>query len=314
MVIQGGPHRSVMLREAVDLIRPPHGGVLVDATVGTGGHTEALLEAVGPEGKVYGIDRDPGALDFSRHRLARFGQRFVAIHGDYRDLAALLLDEDVQAVDGVLADLGISSLQLDDPGRGFAFRLDGPLDMRLDRESGPTATDLLATLPEKELAEILYKFGEERRARPVARAIIRERSQRPIRTTRHLAELVERVMGPRSRRYRIHPATRTFQALRIAVNHELEGLNRLITEAVPLLRQDARLVVISFHSLEDRTIKHTFRSLAERCTCPPKLPVCGCGRENFIRIVTPRPLRPTTRETEENVRSRSARLRAAEKL
>ena len=314
MISQVGPHRPVLPRETMKLIRPRPGAVLVDATVGAGGHAEEFLRAVGPEGKVYGIDRDPGALAFSRRRLARFGPRFVPVRGDYRDLVELLHGEGVYVVDGVLADLGISSLQLDDPSRGFAFRVDGPLDMRMDPESGLTAADLLATLSEKELRELLSKYGEEKRAGAVARAIVRWREQRPLQGTRQLAELVGRVAGGRARRHRINPATRTFQALRIAVNQELEGLNKLVTDAVTLLRGGSRLVVISFHSLEDRVIKHTFRSLAERCTCPPNLPVCGCGLEDLIRILTPRPVRPTKQEIEENVRSRSARLRAAERL
>jgi 16S rRNA (cytosine1402-N4)-methyltransferase len=314
MVAEVEPHRPVLLREALEALRPQPGGVIVDVTLGAGGHAEALLEAIGPGGRLYGIDRDPHALRLAQHRLARFEDRFIAIHGNHLDLIELLRERGVNCVDGIVADLGISSLQLDDPDRGFALRLEGPLDMRMDPRQGPTAADLLATLPEGDLAEILFRFGEERRARAIARAIVRERAERPLRTTTALAELVARVAGPRARRYRIHPATRTFQALRIAVNREIEGLDRLVEDAAGLLRRGGRLVFISFHSLEDRAVKNALRALAERCVCPPDLPVCACGRERVIRILTSRPIRPTEEEVRGNPRARSARLRAGEKL
>jgi 16S rRNA (cytosine1402-N4)-methyltransferase len=219
------------------------------------------------------------------------------------------------AVDGVLADLGISSAQLDDPARGLSFQADGPLDMRMDATgTEPTAADLLAGAEEQELRRILRQYGEERLAGPIARAIVRARSEQPLRSTRQLRELVERVAGPAARRFAIHPATRTFQALRIAVNDELSGLDTLVTAAASLLRRRGRLVVISFHSLEDRAVKHAMRALAQRCTCPPGLPVCGCGRENVLAVLTPRPIRPTGAEVAANPRARSARLRAAERL
>ncbi len=314
MTIPASPHRPVMLHEVLEWLRPSPGSTLVDCTVGAGGHTEALLEAVGQDGRVLGIDRDLESLSFARKRLARFGERFTAIHGDARDLGELLEDREVWAVDGIVADLGISSLQLDDPDRGFAFSADGPLDMRMNRKGGTTAADLLATLPETELRTILRRYGEERQAGAIARAIVREREREPLTTTRQLAELVKRVAGPKSRRYRIHPATRSFQALRIAVNDELGGLDRLVISGVKLLRRGGRLAVISFHSLEDRAVKHAMRSLAERCICPPKLPMCGCGRENLIKILTGKPLRPTENEVRENARARSSRLRVAERI
>jgi 16S rRNA (cytosine1402-N4)-methyltransferase len=314
MVAEVGPHRPVLLRETLESLRPRSGSVIVDATLGPGGHAEAVLDAIGPGGRLYGIDRDPFALRLARRRLARFGSRFVPLHGNHLDLTGLLHDLGIEAVDGVLADLGVSSLQLDDPARGFAHRLEGPLDMRMDPETGPTAADLLATLPECDLAEILFRYGEERRARAIARAIVRERTRRPLNTTTELAELVTRVAGPRARRFRIHPATRTFQALRIAVNREIEYLDRLVNDAAGLLRRGGRLVFISFHSLEDRAVKNALRALARRCTCPPDLPVCACGRESLIRILTSRPIRPTEEEAKGNPRARSARLRAGEKL
>jgi len=313
MPVEAGGHRTVLLQETLRLVRPRAGATVVDATLGPGGHAEALLDSIGSAGRLYGIDRDPAALALARRRLARFGDRFSAIHGDYRDLLELLRARGVHAVDAIVADLGVSSLQLDDPARGFALRLEGPLDMRMDPGAGPTAADLVATLPEAEIASILFRFGEERRARAIARAIVGARRERPLETTRELAELVAGVLGPAARRYRIHPATRTFQALRIAVNRELEGLDRFVHDAASLLRPGGRIAVISFHSLEDRAVKRALRDLAARCVCPPEAPVCTCGKVSLVRILTSRPIRPTDDETRDNPRARSARLRAGER-
>lgn len=308
----GVPHRSVLLAETMELLQVSDGATVVDATLGPGGHTEALLSRVGSAGRVIGIDRDPAALAFARARLAQFGDRFVAIHGDHRDLVSLLPGA---RVDAVLADLGVSSYQLDDPARGFSFSSDGPLDMRMDPASGElTAADLLASLGASELAELIGTWGEERLAGRIARAIVAERAKRPIATTRELASLVARVAGPAARRYRIHPATRTFQALRIAVNREIEGVPGFVEGAVSLLRTGGRLAVISFHSLEDRAVKTSMHGLAHRCVCPPGLPVCGCGRENLVRIVTSRAVVPRPEETAANPRARSAKLRVVERL
>jgi len=309
------PHRPVLLRETLEALRPSPGATVVDATLGPGGHAEAILERVGPEGRVIGIDRDPAALDFARERLARFGDRFLALQGDHRDVVGLLHARDVVVVDGVLADLGISSMQLDDAERGFAFSIDGPLDMRMDPGSGvPSAADLVATLDPQALRDIIATWGEERQAFRIARAIVRERAKDPILTTAQLATLVERVAGPAARRFRIHPATRTFQALRIAVNREIEGIPALVTGAVSLLRRGGRLAVISFHSLEDRAVKTTMHGLAHRCVCPPGLPVCGCGRENIVRQVTSKAIVPGPAESASNPRARSAKLRVVERL
>jgi 16S rRNA (cytosine1402-N4)-methyltransferase len=307
-------HHPVLLHQTLELLAPRVGDVVVDATLGAGGHTEALLEAVGSKGRVIGVDRDPHALEIAGKRLACFGESFVALHGNHGDLRQLLGEIGIERIDRVLFDLGLSSMQIDDPGRGFSFREDGPLDMRMDPRGERTARLLLATLDEGELREILWRFGEERRARAIARAIVREREARPIERTLQLAGLVERTLGPRARRFRIHPATRTFQALRIAVNDEIDGLGRVVEDGVDLLRSGGRLAVIAFHSLEDRAIKHTLRSLVDRCTCPRGLPVCGCGRESLIRVVTARPVRPAADEIERNARARSAKLRVAEKL
>jgi 16S rRNA (cytosine1402-N4)-methyltransferase len=309
------PHRPVLLRESLDALRLAEGATVVDATLGPGGHTEALLAAIGPAGRVIGIDRDPSALAFARSRLARFGDRFLALHGDHRDIVALLHAADIVVVDAVLADLGISSLQLDDAVRGFAFSVDGPLDMRMDPRSGiPSAADLVATLDAGSLREIIATWGEERLAGRIARAIVRERERHPISTTGQLAALVTQTAGPAARRFRIHPATRTFQALRIAVNREIEGIPAFVNGAVSLLRRGGRLAVISFHSLEDRAVKTSMHALAHRCICPPNLPVCGCGRENIVRAVTTRPIVPGPAECESNPRARSAKLRAVERL
>ena len=308
-------HRSVLLEECLAGLRPTAGATIVDATLGPGGHAEALLERVGPGGRVIGIDRDPRALAFARARLARFGDRFVALQGDHRDIVAMLHGHAVVVVDGVLADLGISSRQLDDPKRGFSFSADGPLDMRMDPAAGgPSAADLVATLDASELRHVIATWGEEKLAARIARAIVRERSRQPIVTTGALASVVEGAAGPAARRFRIHPATRTFQALRIAVNGEIEGIPAFVAGAVSLLRRGGRLAVISFHSLEDRAVKTSMHSLAHRCVCPPDLPLCGCGRENIVRLVTSRPVSPSASEIASNPRSRSAKLRVVERL
>ncbi|HJQ98411.1 MAG TPA: 16S rRNA (cytosine(1402)-N(4))-methyltransferase RsmH [Candidatus Polarisedimenticolaceae bacterium] len=311
----GTPHQSVLLAESLALLAPRAGGTFVDATLGPGGHAEALLDAVGEHGKILGIDRDPAAVAYAERRLARFGDRFVGVVGDYQDVETIARDAGLPAVDGVLADLGISSLQLDDPARGFSFQLDAPLDMRMNPASGgPTAAELIATLPEHELSRILAEWGEERAARRVARAIVRERALRPIETTAALSALVSRVVAASSGRFRIHPATRTFQALRIAVNRELEGIAALVRGASSLLRAGGRLAVISFHSLEDRAVKSAIRGLTHPCVCPPDLPVCVCGRTPQVRSLAPRPTVPSEHEIRRNPRARSARLRGLEKI
>jgi 16S rRNA (cytosine1402-N4)-methyltransferase len=309
------PHIPVLLQEVVGLLRPERGGDFVDCTVGAAGHAEAILEGSSPAGRLLGIDRDPAAVALAERRLSRFGDRVLVRRGDYRDLPATARDAGFFAVDGIVADLGVSSMQLEDPARGFSFRSDGPLDMRMDPSSGePSAAELLATVTEPELRRILREYGEERLAGPISRAIVRQRETAPLRTCRELAALVERVAGPAARRFAIHPATRTFQAIRIAVNGELEGLDDFVNDAASLLRRGGRLCVVTFHSLEDRIVKHAMRGLAERCICPPALPVCGCGRENIARVLTPKPVTASRAEVDANPRARSAKLRAVERL
>lgn len=306
-------HRPVLLRETIELLAAERGGWFVDCTVGLGGHSEAILQA-SSGAQVLGIDRDEEALRAARERLAQYGSRFRSVHADFRELTRVLATAKVKQVRGVLADLGVSSLQLDSPVRGFSFRHDAPLDMRMDMSSGATAAELLGRLSEVEIARIIFEYGEERRARRIARWIVERRELgEPIQTTRDLAGLVERAAG-REKKRRIHPATRTFQALRIAVNAELENLDRFLSEAVDHLEPDGRLAVISFHSLEDRIVKRTLLKLSGRCQCPPRLPRCMCGARKDIEILTRRPIAPTEEEIESNPRARSARLRGARKI
>jgi S-adenosyl-methyltransferase MraW len=303
-------HRPVLLRETIELLAAERGGLFVDCTVGLGGHSEAILQA-SSDTQVLGIDRDEEALELAGQRLALYGSRFSAVHADFRELTRVLATAKVRQVRGVLADLGVSSLQLDSVGRGFSFRHEAPLDMRMDRSSGETAAELLGRLSEVEIANLIFEFGEEPRSRRIARAIMqrRERGQ-SIATTTDLAGVVERAVGKGNKR-RIHPATRTFQALRIAVNAELENLDSFLFDAVDHLEQAGRLAIISFHSLEDRIIKRTLLRLSGKCQCPPRLPKCICGANQKVEILTRRAIVPTEAETDENPRSRSAKLRGA---
>ena len=291
-------HVPVMTAEALDHLRPEQGGLFVDCTVGLGGHARALLEAGAT--RLIGLDRDPDALARARDTLAPWSDRVELVHADYRTIADVLDARRIERVDGALADLGVSSMQFDAPGRGFSFQRDEPLDMRMDRTSGETAADLVAQSTERDLADAIFKYGEERFSRRIARAIVDARRDAPIDTTGRLAAIVRRVI-PRRGHMRIDPATRTFQALRIWVNRELEGLDRFLETAALRLRAGARLVVITFHSIEDRIVKHTFRALEH--AVPPRL-----------RVLTKKPVTPGDEEVERNSRARSAKLRAAERV
>ena len=318
MAASGGgpeaPHRPVLLLETVGLLAPERGGLFVDATLGLGGHSEAILEASN-DTRVLGIDRDREALRLASERLARFGTRFRPAHANFSDIARVLGEAGEREASGILADLGVSSLQFDTPKRGFSFRHDAPLDMRMDASGDEeTAAELLERLPEEEIARVIYEFGEERKSRRIARWIVERRERgEPLRTTTELAELVARAVGHK-RGDRIHPATRTFQALRIAVNRELEGLGEFVETAVELLQAGGRLAVISFHSLEDRVVKRALRRLAGQCECDRRMPVCACGARRAVVLLTRRPVAPGENETEENPRARSAKLRACAKL
>jgi 16S rRNA (cytosine1402-N4)-methyltransferase len=287
----------VMPREVVALLQPERGGLFVDCTVGLGGHSRALLER--GASRVLGLDRDADALAIARESLADWGDRVELVHADYRDLPRVLDARGIDGVNGALADLGVSSLQLDAADRGFSFRRDEPLDMRMDRTQGPTAAELLRDVDERTLADVIFQYGEERFSRRIARAIVQARNETPVETTAQLAGIVRRAV-PRTGYQRIDPATRTFQALRIWVNRELEGLDTFLMAAVERLLAGARLAVISFHSLEDRIVKHLFRALERG--------------EAALRIVTKRPLVPSDAEVDANPRARSAKLRAIERL
>jgi 16S rRNA (cytosine1402-N4)-methyltransferase len=310
-----------MLAECLEHLALPDGGTAVDATLGLGGHARELLRRVGPGGTMAGLDRDPEALHRAAERLqadcAAWGWPrcpLVTAHTDFRHVAAALDELEIREVHGALFDLGVSSMQLDLPERGFSFRGAGPLDMRMDPTEGETAADLVNTLPEVELARVLWEYGEERLSRRIARRVVERRGGQPLRTTADLADLVWHAYPPGERHGRIHPATRTFQALRIAVNDELAALDPALAAAVDRLPAGGRVVVLSYHSLEDRIVKRAFERLSGRCRCPPELPMCQCGAAARVRILTRKPLVPSEEEVARNPRARSARLRAVERL
>jgi len=303
-------HEPVLLQPVIDYLRPNReDGTLVDATVGLGGHAEALLERYS-RAHLVAIDRDPRALKLARERLGRFGSRVTFAQGRHESLIDILKQSNLETISGLVADLGVSSMQLDDASRGFSFRLDAPLDMRMGPDS-TTAATLVNGLEEHELARILREYGEEPMARRIARAIVEARQSAPIETTGQLAAIVRGVKKSKPRD--IDPATLTFQALRIAANEELVGLDRFIDDAVSVLESGARIAVISFHSLEDRIVKRALRRLKGECTCPPGMPVCGCGAKDLVSVLTGRPVTASEDEVNRNPRSRSAKLRIAEK-
>ena len=303
-----------MPAEVLALLAPRPGGIYLDGTVGGGGHARLILEASSPDGRLIGLDRDPAALAAAASALAPFGERVTLCRGSFAGLDQTLAALGLSRVDGILLDLGVSSYQLDNPERGFSFREEGPLDMRMDPSQQTSAADLLAQADAGELRRIFRDFGEERWAGRIAREIVRSRSEGALLTTRQLAELVCRAVPGGYQPQRIHPATRVFQALRIAVNGELEALSAGLAAALRSLHPGGRLAVISFHSLEDRLVKQGFRAAASSCTCPPRLPVCVCGRQATVKILTPRGVRPAEAELMANPRARSAVLRAAERL
>ena len=302
-------HLPVLTDHVVDFLAPAAPGLVVDATVGLGGHAEALLRAE-PGFRVVGLDRDPRALVRAGERLRAYSDRVQLVEATFDQLPEVLERIGEDPPTAILADLGCSSLQLDSSDRGFSFQTDGPLDMRMG-DRGETAAELLERIDWEDLVRILRDYGEERRAKAIARAIVRRREESPLRSTAQLSQLVQDVVG--GREGRIHPATRTFQALRIAVNDELGQLERFVEPAVRSLRPGGRLAIIAFHSLEDRIVKHTFRRLTGRCTCPPDLPVCRCNPKRLVNVLTSSPVRPDEEEVRDNSRARSARLRVAER-
>jgi 16S rRNA (cytosine1402-N4)-methyltransferase len=304
-----GIHVPVLFQAVLDGLQVRPGGRYVDATVGGGGHAVGVLEASSPDGCLLGLDRDPAAVEAAGVRLIPFGERAVLVHSSFDHLEEVVRAHHFIPVDGVVFDLGFSSLQLADPARGFAFMVDGPLDMRFDPQSNrPTAADLVNQLSVNELVTLLTRYGEEKHSRRIAEAII---AARPLYTT---AELVGAIERTEKRRERIHPATRTFQALRIAVNDELAVLEKALPQAVEVLAPGGRLVVIAFHSLEDRIVKRFMRRESRDCICPPEAPACTCGHQATLRVITRKPIRPTAEEVAANPRARSARLRIAERI
>lgn len=302
------PHRSVLYHQIILALRPFSPGRYVDATLGAGGHAAGILTASSPDGKLLGFDLDPVALELAARRLSGFGDRAVLVQASFTRLGAELERIGWEHVDGIVIDLGVSSMQLDRPERGFSFQADGPLDMRFDPQGVTTAEYLVNELPETQLADLIWRYGEDHFSRRIAQAIVRAR---PLRTTRQLADTVVRAYG--GKKSRIHPATRTFQALRIAVNEELQAVERVLPQAVQALTGGGRLAVISFHSLEDRLVKQFFRRESRDCICPPEQPVCTCGHKASIREITRRPIEAGEDEINENPRARSAKLRVAEK-
>jgi 16S rRNA (cytosine1402-N4)-methyltransferase len=307
-------HKSVLLEETLELLDPQAGEIFADCTLGLGGHAEAILQT-SESVRVIGIDQDTEAIRLATERLKPFGERIGIFHANFAEIEDVLKKAGVQKVNGILADLGVSSLQFDSGERGFSFRFDAPLDMRMDIDSGyETAAEMLERLSEEEIADLIYKYGEERMSRRIARRIVWKREiGEPVKTTRELAETVEKAIGRGKSKDKIHPATRTFQALRIAVNREIEILEEFIRDAVDCLKTEGKLAVITFHSLEDRIVKQTFQQLAGKCTCPPRLPQCVCGAEKKIEILTRKPIVASDIETAENPRARSAKLRVCKK-
>lgn len=318
-------HVPVMLEEVLRFLEPEDGGVYIDGTLGGGGHTQAILERSAPDGKVLGIDADAQAIARVRERLADYINtgRLVLVQGNFVELARIVNEASFVSIQGVMLDLGFSSDQVEDAARGFAFSVDGPLDMRLDQSQGESAADIVNSASEQELADIFWRYGEERRSRQIAQRIVKARAKGSIVRTKQLAELA--AVGVAFKPGAIHPATRTFQALRIAVNRELEHLENVLPQIVDVLNKDdrvaeqegqiqggRRMVIIAFHSLEDRIVKEFMRREAKDCICPPHVPVCVCGHKARLRVLTPKPVTPTVTEIANNPRARSAKLRAAE--
>jgi 16S rRNA (cytosine1402-N4)-methyltransferase len=307
-------HRPVLYQEIIQALQPRQSATYIDCTLGAGGHSWGILKASFPDGRLIGLDVDPGALHIARERLAEFGSRVMILQESYIHMNRLIKEAGWKTIMGVVFDLGVSSMQLDNPERGFSFQKQAPLDMRFDPRNPVSAHDLIDNLSEGELADLIYKYGEERKARIIAKSII---EQRPIKDTLHLASVVSKVTGGRSNRpgrQKRHPATRTFQALRIAVNQELASLEKALPIAIDILDTGGRLAVISFHSLEDRIVKNIFRRESKDCICPPKLPVCNCGHRATVRLINRRPVIPNHEEIIQNPRARSARLRTVEKI
>ncbi len=312
--VQQREHRPVLLDEVIRHLRCTPGKLFIDGTVGGGGHARAILEKTAPDGRLIGIDWDDSALAEARHNLQPYSERLVLVRDDFVKMGSIMAWLQIQAVDGILLDLGLSSFQVDAAERGFSFSQPGPLDMRMDTRKKTTAADLINTLTEEELAGLIRRFGEERWNRRIARKIVTARAEASIDTTERLAELVRTAIPPDKRSRQRHPATRTFQALRLAVNQEIDNLRTFLQGALDWLRPGGRLAIISFHSLEDRLVKQTFANWARSCRCPAHVPVCRCEGGALARLVFKKPVVPTPEEIESNPRARSGRLRVVEKI
>ena len=306
----GFHHVPIMVSEVLALLEPARGGIFVDGTLGGGGHAEAVLSAMPETGRLFGIDRDDEALKAAGARLSRFGDRFTAIKGNFFDMKSLLKDYGVEKVDGILLDLGVSSHQLDAAERGFSYKAEAPLDMRMDRSAPLTARTVVNTWSESELKRIFYEYGEEKFSAKIAARIVERRKEQPIETTTELAELIKGAIPAKFRNEPQHPARRCFQAIRIAVNGELDGLHDAIQAAHDLLNPGGRLAILTFHSLEDRIVKNAFRTFENPCTCPKSAPVCICGKKPTAKVLTRHPLVASEQEQKENSRATSAKLRA----
>ena len=307
-------HIPVLLDETLELLAPARGGIFVDGTLGGGGHAEAVLSRLPETGRLIGIDRDWEAVHAAGDRLSAFGGRFTALHGNFFDMRALLAGIGVSAVDGILLDLGVSSHQLDTQERGFSYKSEAALDMRMDQQASLSARDVVNTYSEEALARVIWTYGEERFSRRIAERICRLREQSPIETTLQLAQIVRDAMPGKYRNEPQHPARRTFQALRIEVNSELGGLDQAVEQACDLLQKGGRLCIITFHSLEDRIVKQAFRRFENPCTCAPSAPICNCGKEPKAKVLTKKPLTASDEEEARNSRSTSAKLRCIEKI
>ncbi len=307
-------HTPVMQREVVESLHLRPGGIYVDGTIGGGGHAFEILRETSPNGLLIGIDVDDDALRESEERLKLFGNRKIIVKGNFADIDTILEKLNIKGVDGILLDLGVSSYQLKTADRGFSFSLNATLDMRMDQSHGPSAYDIINTFPEKELVKIIKDYGEEIMAERIVKAISVRRKVTPIKTTADLADIIARAVPSRFKPKKIHPATRTFQAIRISVNSELLNLYNAIDRGVDVLKKSGRFSIISFHSLEDRIIKNCFRSWEKGCNCPPDIPVCACHRKAKLKVLTKKPLTPAASEIESNPKARSAKLRTAERI
>lgn len=307
-------HYSVLLNETIDLLNINPDGIYVDCTLGGAGHSNAILSHLSENGRLVGIDRDDVALEKAKDRLSKYQDRVIFCRGNFVEAPQMLRENGIERIDGVVADLGVSSFQLDDADRGFSYMHDAPLDMRMSRQDELTAYDVVNRYEEKDLARIIDMYGEERFARNIARKIVQQREIKPVETTAELSELIKSAIPAKNRKDGPHPAKRTFQAIRIEVNGELDVIAETINGLFPMLKKGGRMAIITFHSLEDRIVKHTFLEQTKGCECPPDFPVCVCGKKPKGIVITKKPILPSEKELEENPRSRSAKLRVCEKL